>query len=160
MPPVIVADLPALAEILNRSRNRRSVVVSSGFYNVFHAGHASYLLAAGQLGDLHVAVVNGDSALVRKRQGGRPFMSERERAAIVDAIQGVDFVLIWQGDTVDEVLERLQPDAYGKGGDRDSPESIPEWRTCERLGVQVVTGCGGPKVQSSSALLARMDGPR
>ena len=152
---MIFTDLSALARALQRSGDRRGVVVSSGFYDPLHVGHVAYLLAAGRLGDLHVAVVNGDAALLRKRRGGCPFMPEAERAEIVDAMRGVDFVLIWQGDTVAEVLEQLLPAVFAKGGDRDL-DSTPERAACERLGISLVTGVGGgAKRQASSALLAR-----
>ena len=152
---MIFTDLSTLARALPRSGDRRGVVVSSGFYDPLHVGHVAYLLAAGRLGDLHVAIVNGDAALLRKRREGSPFMVEAERAEIVDAVRGVDFVLIWQGDTVAEVLEQLQPAVFAKGGDR-GPDNTPERATCERYGIRLVTGVGGgAKQQSSSALLAR-----
>ena len=118
----------------------------------------AYLLAAGCLGLVHVVVVNGDGPLTRKRRAGRILLPEGERATVVDAIRWVDFTLLWVGDDVCEVLERLRPGVFAKGGDRAGPETIPEWGVCERLGIHVETGVGGGKVQASSTLLAAYAG--
>lgn len=87
-------------------------------------------------------------------------MREEERAEIIDGIRFVDAVLIWQQSTVDEVIRTVRPRWFLKGGDRDSPERIPEWATCQGLGVQVVTGVGGGKIAASSELLAAYSAAR
>jgi cytidyltransferase-like protein len=144
-------ELDAFAEMI---RARGHVVVSSGYYDPMHAGHASYLLAAARLGAIHVAIVNGDNALCRKR-GKQPFMPASQRAVVVNAIRGVDYVVVWDEDTVDGLLMLLRPAVFAKGGDRTSEQNIPEWRTCRSIGIEVVTSVGGDKVESSSALLTR-----
>ncbi|MCX8204864.1 MAG: hypothetical protein N3H31_04355, partial [Candidatus Nezhaarchaeota archaeon] len=51
-------------------------------------------------------------------------------------------------------LEKIKPDVFAKGGDR-VPGTMPksELELCERLGIEIVYGVGGGKVQSSSWIL-------
>lgn len=161
---MIVKDLDALARFLleewwdRHERWPHGIVVSSGFYDPMHRGHVAYLTCAARYGSVHVAVVNGDEPLERKRRGGKILIPEWERVEVVDAIRGVTFTLLWQGDTVDDVLRKLHPMFFAKGGDRTGPGNIPEWQTCQEIGTEVITSVGGEKVQSSSWLLNSWNG--
>jgi len=73
-------------------------------------------------------------------------------------LRGVDVVVpfeIENDQTVREALRRIRPHVFTKGGDRCSPDTIPEWDVCAELGIHVETGVGEPKNWSSSELLAR-----
>jgi D-beta-D-heptose 7-phosphate kinase/D-beta-D-heptose 1-phosphate adenosyltransferase len=141
------------------------IVATSGGFDPIHPGHISSLQECGQLGDVVVAVVNGDAFLRAKK--GKPFQDLETRCLIVSAIRGVDYVVPFEIDddqTVREALRRLRPDVFAKGGDRVDKTSIPEWDVCEELGIDVVTGVGDDKRWSSSWFLddwaahARADG--
>ena len=80
----------------------------------------------------------------------------------MSGIQGVDYVIPFEikGDqTVSKALEALKPDVFTKGGDRLDEKSIPEWETCQKLGIEVVTGVGAEKKWSSSWFLNRWNNP-
>jgi D-beta-D-heptose 7-phosphate kinase/D-beta-D-heptose 1-phosphate adenosyltransferase len=128
----------------------------SGGFDPVHIGHVKYILAAAELTPCLVAVVNGDSFLMRKK--GYKFMDSNERAFIVDNIKGVDYTVIFdsENDTVDEIIEELRPTSFIKGGDRNAKENIPEWDTCEKVGCDIITGAGGDKAQSSSELVKKI----
>jgi cytidyltransferase-like protein len=128
----------------------------SGGFDPLHKGHVNYILAAAELTPCLVAVVNGDSFLMRKK--GYKFMDSEERAYIVDNIKGVDYTIIFDSDhdTVDEMIEFLQPTSFIKGGDRNAKENIPEWDICEKVGCKIITGAGGNKAQSSSYLVEKI----
>ena len=128
----------------------------SGGFDPVHKGHVDYILAAAELTPCLVAVVNGDSFLLRKK--GYKFMDSYERAYIVDNIKGVDYTVIFNSDqdTVDEVIEFLHPTSFIKGGDRNAKENIPEWNTCEKVDCKIITGAGGDKAQSSSDLVKKI----
>jgi cytidyltransferase-like protein len=152
-----VYDLQELRSFIgdNQTRSGKVVAVSGGF-DPIHVGHIRYLKAAATPGGFLVVILNGDSFLTKKK--GRPFMPLAERAEILAAIGCVDAVVPFTpsipGDqTVSEALEIILPNVFAKGGDRTGPENIPEWETCQRLGIRVVTGVGGTdKPQSSSWL--------
>ena len=69
----------------------KNIVLITGGFDPIHSGHIAYLQAAKKLGDILVVGVNSDAWLTRKK--GRAFMPLQERAAILRAIAGVDFVI-------------------------------------------------------------------
>lgn len=127
-------------------------IAASGGFDPLHVGHVRYLKDARRHGSTLVVIVNGDGFLERKK--GRAFMPLADRMEIVNALACVDYVCAWEADTVEGALEILRPRAFAKGGDRTGPENIPEWETCQRLGIRVILGAGGGKERSSSEMLA------
>ncbi|MBN2155579.1 MAG: adenylyltransferase/cytidyltransferase family protein [Candidatus Lokiarchaeota archaeon] len=140
---------------LKKQLRKKDFGMISGGFDPIHKGHVAYIRAASKITHCLVAVVNGDSFLIRKK--GYKFMSADERAYIVDNIKGVDYTVIFnsEDDTVDEMIEILRPTYFIKGGDRNAKENIPEWDTCERVGCEIITGAGGDKAQSSSELVRK-----
>lgn len=130
------------------------VVVTSGGYDPIHPGHISCIIESKKYGDTLVVIVNGDAFLTAKK--GKPFQNLETRSLIVSGIAGVDYVIpfeIKNDQTVNKALESLQPDVFTKGGDRVDASTIPEWETCQKYNIEVVTGVGLPKKWSSSWFL-------
>ncbi|MFA5935883.1 MAG: adenylyltransferase/cytidyltransferase family protein [Patescibacteria group bacterium] len=132
------------------------IVCTSGGYDPVHPGHLSCILESKKFGDTVIVVVNGDSFLTAKK--GKPFQNLETRCRIMSYARGADFIVpfeIENDQTVREALRRLKPHVFTKGGDRCSPETIPEWDVCKELGIAVETGIGEPKNWSSSEFLAK-----
>jgi D-beta-D-heptose 7-phosphate kinase/D-beta-D-heptose 1-phosphate adenosyltransferase len=132
-----------------------TIVCTSGGFDPIHPGHISCFIESKNLGEHLVVVVNGDSFLRAKK--GRPFQNLETRCQIVSAIRGVDYVIpfeIENDQSVCVALEQIQPHIFTKGGDRKHAVDIPEWETCQRLGIQVLFGVGEEKRWSSSNFLA------
>lgn len=130
------------------------IVCTSGPFDPLHPGHASCLFESKKYGDTLVVVVNGDEFLRVKK--GKPFIDLQTRCEIVTHIIGVDYVIpfeIKNDQTVCVALEKVKPHVFTKGGDRRNAETIPEWDTCVRNGIEIVTGVGRDKVWSSSDFL-------
>lgn len=136
-------------------------VAVSGYFNPLHKGHIRYLKEAKNLRhdrDIElIVIVNNDKQVELK--GSFPFMDELERIEIISAIKYVDKVLlsIDEDETVCKSLEIIKPDYFAKGGDR-TLDNIPEKKVCDRLGIKIITGIGGEKIQSSSELIKRIGG--
>lgn len=135
------------------------IIITSGYFNPLHIGHINLIREAKKLGDFLVVIVNNDEQV--KMKGNVPFMSEQERIEIIRALRYADDVIL----SVDKdlsVIESLKLAAkkysgklfFAKGGDRNV-DNIPEKEICEELGIKVVNGVGGSKVQSSSWLLKK-----
>ena len=130
------------------------VVAVSGGFDPIHPGHISNIIEAKKLGETLVVIVNGDNFLRTKK--GKEFQDLRTRCLIVSAISAADYVIPFEieGDTtVSKALEVIHPTIFAKGGDRSSPEKMPEWELCQRLGIQIVFGVGLDKEWSSSWFL-------
>lgn len=134
--------------------SRRPRVMVSGGFDPIHKGHVRMIREASKYGDVLV-VVNSDAWLERKK--GFAFMSFEERQEIISSMKGV-FLVVEADDadnTVCESLRKYKPDFFANGGDRTS-NNTPEMQVCEELGIKMLWGVGGEKVQSSSELTSNL----
>ena len=150
-----VLPLEALAaEIARRRETGASVALANGCFDVLHVGHVRYLRGARALADVLVVAINGDDAVRQLKGPGRPVMPAGERAELVAAIEGVDYVTIFETLTVEPVLRALEPDVHAKGTDY-TPETVPERDIVAEYGGRVAI-VGDPKDHSTTAFLDSM----
>ena len=112
------------------------VVFTNGCFDILHAGHARYLAAARALGDVLILGLNSDASVRRLKGETRPVNSEVDRAEVVGALKSVDVVVIFGEDTAEELIAKVRPAVYAKGGDY-TRETLPEARIVERYGGEV-----------------------
>lgn len=113
----------ALAE---RVRARGGVVVATGgCFDLLHAGHVASLHAARQLGDCLVVCLNSDSSVRRLKGPARPLVPMEDRARVLQALECVDAVQVFDEDTPHQVLRELRPHVWAKGGDY-AGDALPE----------------------------------
>lgn len=100
-----------------------TIVFTNGCFDLLHAGHVAYLEAARALGDVLVVAVNSDRSVRALKGPTRPFTPVGDRAIVLAALACVDFVVAFDDDTAERLVQRLRPDIYVKGGDyaRDEP---------------------------------------
>jgi len=133
----------------------RTIAFANGCFDLLHAGHIRYLQAAAAEADRLVVAVNDDPVAATKGPG-RPILKAADRAELVAALRGVDYVTIFPEATVAPLLEVLQPDVHCKGTDY-TVESVPERDTVLRYGGRIAI-VGDPKDHSTRDLLARIRG--
>lgn len=95
----------------------RRLVFTNGCFDLLHVGHVRYLQEARKLGDALLVVVNGDDAVRALKGAGRPINSERDRAEVLAALACVDYVTIFPGMRLMEIMREIRPPVYAKGGD-------------------------------------------
>lgn len=142
-------DVDALAQEL-RPQSGRRIVLANGCFDVLHVGHVRYLGAARALGDVLVVGLNDDPSVRALKGEGRPRVPAHERAELLLALRVVDYVVLFTELDVTRLLEVLRPALHAKGTDY-TVETVPEYETAQRLGVQTVI-VGDPKDHSSSAM--------
>jgi cytidyltransferase-like protein len=155
-----VRILPYERAVILRNMSKKVVAVSGGF-DPIHIGHVRMFQEAKKLGDELVVILNNDHWLADKK--GQPFMPATERKEIIEAIKGVDRVVITEhapGDadrSVCRELAKVKPHVFANGGDRKPDgDPVPEVDLCKSLGIELVYNVGaGGKVQSSSWLIAK-----
>ena len=107
-----------LAELVEQHREAgRTVVFTNGCFDVLHRGHITYLNEAKRQGDVLVVAVNSDDSVRRLKGPDRPVNTAQDRAAVLSALSCVDYVTVFDEDTPINLLRRLRPELYVKGGD-------------------------------------------
>ncbi|MFJ5229596.1 PfkB family carbohydrate kinase [Kitasatospora sp. NPDC088391] len=114
-----------------------TLVATGGCFDLLHAGHLALLEQAGRLGDALVVCINSDDSVRRLKGPDRPAVGQRERAALLEALDRVDGVIVFDETTPEKVLAELRPDIWVKGGDY-AGRRIPEADLVESWGGEVV----------------------
>ena len=132
----------------------RTIALANGCFDLLHVGHVRYLQGAAAEADRLVVAINDDDSVRRLKGEGRPILSAPDRAELVAALRGVDYVVIFPGPTVGPLLESLQPDVHCKGTDY-TVESVPERDIVVKYGGRTAI-VGDPKDHSTRDVIARV----
>ena len=159
---------------------RKSIIVLSGGFDPVHKGHLRMFREASNLGHQVIVGLNSDDWLARKK--GKPFMEFEERKELLEGFKYINQVLPFDDsdDTASDLIRRVHNiynseahehsysdlpqqgmmDYYqiyfANGGDRGKG-NVPEVDTCKELGVIMLWGVGGGKIQSSSWLIGEKE---
>jgi rfaE bifunctional protein nucleotidyltransferase chain/domain len=128
------------------------VVLANGLFDLLHVGHLRYLEAARALGDRLVVAVNSDRSARSLKGPARPLVPASERVELVSGFACVDWVVVFEEDTVEHVLRALRPHVQAKGTDY-TPDTVPERHTMAELGGEVAIA-GDPKRHATRDLVA------
>ena len=118
-PPSFEAKVCPLEQLADRLANLpRPLVFTNGVFDILHRGHASYLAQARALGASLVVGVNSDASVKMLGKGDdRPINSEADRQALLAALESVDMAVLFTEQTPVNLIEKIRPDIYVKGGD-------------------------------------------
>ncbi|MFA6920654.1 MAG: D-glycero-beta-D-manno-heptose 1-phosphate adenylyltransferase [Gallionella sp.] len=113
----------------------RPLVFTNGCFDVLHRGHVTYLAQARALGASLIVGVNSDASVKRQGKGDdRPINAERDRMAVLAALESVSLVIRFDEDTPHNLILACRPDVLVKGGD---------WKPENIIGSTEVLGWGG-----------------
>jgi len=118
-PPSFEAKVCPLEQLADRlAKLPRPLVFTNGVFDILHRGHASYLAQARALGASLVVGVNSDASVKMLGKGDdRPINSEADRQALLAALESVDMAVLFTEQTPVNLIEKIRPDIYVKGGD-------------------------------------------
>lgn len=125
----------SLAKILPALRNNgKRIVFTNGCFDILHIGHIRYLSKARKLGDKLVVGLNSDSSVRALKGKDRPINRQADRAAILSALSFVDYVVVFNDLTPEQLIKKLKPDVLVKGAD---------WKARDIAGAGFVKSYGG-----------------
>jgi len=116
------------------ARDKLTVGVTNGCFDLLHPGHVSLIRQAAEACDRLIVALNTDESVRRLKGPSRPVQSESARAAVAGAIKGVSAVILFAEPTPLELIESLQPDVLVKGADYTEDEVV---------GAEIVRARGG-----------------
>jgi rfaE bifunctional protein nucleotidyltransferase chain/domain len=135
----------------------KQIVFTNGVFDLLHIGHVRYLQHARGLGDALIVGVNSDRSVRANKGPGRPITPAAERAEVLEALECVDAVVVFDEETPHDLIAALQPDVLVKGDDWAGPAIV---------GRDIVEGRGGRVVRvpiepghSTSAILRKIRRP-
>lgn len=94
-------------------KDGKTIALCHGVFDLVHPGHVIHLRQAKELAD--VLVVSITSSQYVRKGPGRPYFDDNTRLNFLSELECVDFCILSEGYTVDDIVEIVEPDYYVKG---------------------------------------------
>jgi D-beta-D-heptose 7-phosphate kinase / D-beta-D-heptose 1-phosphate adenosyltransferase len=130
----VVNEEQLLVDVADARAHGERIVFTNGCFDILHAGHVGYLEQARKQGDRLILAINSDASVKRLKGEGRPINPVERRMAVLAGLEAVDWVVSFEDDTPERLLELIKPDILVKGGDYSRTEVV---------GWEIVEGYGG-----------------
>ena len=98
-------------------RQGKRIVFTNGCFDIVHAGHISSFRQAKQFGDVLFLGLNSDASIRRIKGDKRPIVSQKNRVALLEAIRYLDYIVLFDDDTPEALIQAICPDVLVKGKD-------------------------------------------
>ncbi len=109
--PSLLKKLPALR------LQGKTIAFTNGCFDLMHIGHVKYLEEAGRGNRILIVGLNSDVSIHQIKGSSRPIVGQKSRAAVLAALESVDFVVLFDEDTPHQLIATLKPDVLIKGAD-------------------------------------------
>ncbi|WP_295162707.1 D-glycero-beta-D-manno-heptose 1-phosphate adenylyltransferase [uncultured Brachyspira sp.] len=121
-------------------KENKKIVFTNGCFDILHRGHVEYLQKSRELGDFLILGLNSDSSVKRLKGNDRPINNENDRAAVLSALECIDYICIFDEDTPFELIKALKPDILAKGGDYKTEDVVGREFSKETVIIDFVDG--------------------
>lgn len=91
----------------------KTIALCHGVFDLVHPGHIIHFEQAKEMAD--VLVVSITAARYVRKGPGRPYFDDEMRMKFLAAIGCIDYVMLSENYTVDDIIESVEPDIYVKG---------------------------------------------
>jgi len=133
-----IHDIDTLANVLAFHRQQKETIVfTNGCFDVLHRGHIEFLKFCKAQGDVVVLGLNSDDSVRQIKGSGRPINNQHDRAAILAALETVDYIVTFDEPDPLKTIEKVKPDVLVKGTD---------WADKGVIGRRFVESAGGKVV--------------
>jgi D-beta-D-heptose 7-phosphate kinase/D-beta-D-heptose 1-phosphate adenosyltransferase len=112
---IIQDDLKEYIQIIKKENKK--IIFTNGCYDILHFGHLSFLEEAKKLGDILIVALNSDSSVKTIKGETRPVNNIEYRIKQISAINYVDFVVVFDETTPENIIKLIRPNILVKGGD-------------------------------------------
>ena len=134
----MLIDRMKISEIVTSLKAKgKKIVFTNGCFDILHVGHVRYLKEAKALGDILILGLNSDCSVKSLKGSNRPINNESDRAEVLSALKAIDYVVIFDEKTAENIVGEVKPDIYAKGGDY-SIDNLPEAKIVAEHGGKTV----------------------
>lgn len=134
----MLIDRIKISEIVTSLKAKgKKIVFTNGCFDILHVGHVRYLKEAKALGDILILGLNSDSSVKSLKGSNRPINNESDRAEVLSSLKAIDYVVIFDEKTAENIVGEVKPDIYAKGGDY-SIDTLPEAKIVAEHGGKTV----------------------
>ena len=124
----VISRKDIISTVENLKKENKKIVFTNGCFDILHIGHVRYLKKSAQFGDILIIGLNSDGSVKRLKGETRPINNEQDRAELLSELGFVDYIVIFDEDTPEKLLDEIKPNIYTKGADY-TIETLPEAKT-------------------------------
>jgi rfaE bifunctional protein nucleotidyltransferase chain/domain len=137
----IISDPETLKATCNAYRSLgKTIILTTGAYDLLHEGHLKYLLQSRSYGDVLVVGINDDKFVLDLKGKGRPIYPENHRAFMVAGFGCVDHVSIFNNRLA--IVDLVRPDVMVMSNTShaapNTPPRLKQKEMVEMFGGKVV----------------------
>jgi D-glycero-beta-D-manno-heptose 1-phosphate adenylyltransferase len=151
---VVLAERELIDAVARERTAGRTLAFANGCFDLLHVGHIRYLQGAAAEADRLIVAVNDDRSVASLKGAGRPVLAALDRAELVAAVRGVDYVVVFGEPSVERLLNLLRPDVHCKGTDY-TVETVPERAIVREYGGRTAI-VGDAKRHSTREIISRL----
>tara|TARA_Y100000310_G_C20085989_1_gene536069 strand:- start:23 stop:490 length:468 start_codon:yes stop_codon:yes gene_type:complete len=131
-----------IEEILNGLRKSKTIVTTNGAFDILHLGHIKSFQKAKSFGDVLIVCLNTDSSIKRYKSKNRPINPQNQRAAMLAALESIDYVVLFDEDDPKNLLELIKPHKHvkSKSGFTGIEKEVLDKQGCEIILIEDVPG--------------------
>lgn len=112
------------------------VVFTNGCFEILHPGHIEILERAKSLGDVLIVGINSDNSVKEIKGERKLILDEKSRLRIISSLEMVDYVVLFDEKTPENLISELKPDIHVKGGDYNI-NNLPEAKIVQSYGGRI-----------------------
>ena len=124
----------------------KKIVFTNGCFDILHPGHIKILKEAKNKGDVLIVGLNSDSSVRRIKGKKRPILDEKARLTVLEAIEFVDYIVVFKEDTPYNLIKEIRPHYLVKGSDWRKKEVVGKDLVDEVFLVNLVNGYSTTKI--------------
>ena len=118
-----IIPVSQIASILAPLRQQKKTIgFTNGCFDCMHMGHLNSFARARAECDVLIVGVNSDRSVKSYKGPDRPIQDERTRATLVASLKYVDYVVVFEETTAENLIDLIRPDVVAKEG-----YSIDQW---------------------------------
>jgi rfaE bifunctional protein nucleotidyltransferase chain/domain len=88
-------------------KQNKTIVVAGGFFDILHLGHIKFLKEAKKYADYLFVLLEEDIKATKQKGKIRPVNSQRTRAGILSAFEGIDYIIMLKNMTNDRIYDNI-----------------------------------------------------
>jgi rfaE bifunctional protein nucleotidyltransferase chain/domain len=150
----VVSEQELIGAVARERAAGRPIAFANGCFDLLHVGHVRYLQGAAAEAECLVVALNDDDSVRRLKGNNRPVLCQDDRAELVAALRGVDYVVLFGDATVERLLRELRPDVHCKGTDY-AVDTVPERAVVKAYGGRTAI-VGDAKNHATRDLISRI----
>ncbi len=112
----------------------KKIIFLNGYFDPLHTGHIHLINKAKEYGDTIIVGINSDQSVRENKGPNRPFMNEETRKNLLQSLEAVDHIVIFNELTPIRLIQEIKPDMIAKGNN---------YRTEQVVGKDIVESYGG-----------------